>query len=317
MIKILIPLDGSAVAEEALHHAIAIASVFPAELTLLRAITEPNRDASVHMDCVDFALLRHQAEAYLDDLATKYANDKLSIRGEVAEGRSANTIVHYANKNKPDLLVLSRYGRGNAKNYSVGGTAQKIVTSVHCSVLLVDPGTGIEAGKSYSRIFIPIYDGKESDGVVAVGAMIAETHNASLLLLHVCDEPQLPRSLPATSHARRTVDEMRKIVRDGALQRLDALTRRIPDSVTVEKRVLISTDPSLAIEATAADYGCDLLLLHSMNNCRDYGRYHSAINQSLIRFSRNSLFILQSSGIEGFASNFRSVYLEEQGQEAG
>jgi nucleotide-binding universal stress UspA family protein len=317
MIKILIPLDGSSIAEQAIAHAIAISTVFPAEITLLRVITEPDSSASVHIDCVDYALWRHQAQAYLDSLVAKHANNKLTIDGIVTEGNAANTILQYAKKEEPDLLVLSRYGRGDARDFSVGGTAQKIVSGTETSVLLVDPAKSINIAGSYHRILVPIYDGKESDGVVAIAAMIAENHNATLLLLHVCEEPTLPRSLPATHHARQVVDEMRKIVRQGALQRLNALARRMPENVAVEKRVLVSTDPSLAIESTAADYDCDLLLLHSMNNCHDYGRYHSAINQSLIQFSHCSLFILQSSGIEGFASNFRSVYLDEQSKEAG
>ena len=73
MIRILIPLDGSPVAEESLIHAIAIAKTFPAEQILLRVIAESDTGAAVRMDSIDFALWRHQARAYLDRLLDRYA----------------------------------------------------------------------------------------------------------------------------------------------------------------------------------------------------------------------------------------------------
>jgi nucleotide-binding universal stress UspA family protein len=316
MIKILIPLDGSSIAERAIYHAHAISKAFPAELVLLRVVADTDSSGTVRKDCVDFALWRRQAQAYLDGLAKDFSSEELTIRGEVAEGSPAATIVKYAKRTEPDLLVLSRYGRGNAREFAVGGTAQKIVTSVNCSILLLDPAKTVEPDKTYRRILVPIYDGRECDGVVGIAAMIAEIHGSSLMLLHVSDEPQLPRGLPPTRHSRQLVNEMHRIIRHAAQQRLQVLAAGMPGNIKVEKRILISMDPSLAIESTADDYNCDLLLLHSTNSGADLERRHNAVNQSLVQYSHNPLFILQSSGLEGFASNFRSVYLDRQSMEA-
>ena len=312
MIRILIPLDGSAAAEESLIHAIRIAKTFPAQLTLLRVISESDSSTAVRTDNIDFALWRHEAQAYLDDLRDRHATPDLSIRCEVAEGRPAETIIRYLAKAKPNLLVLTRYGRGNAQDFSAGGTAQKVIASVGCSVLLLDPRHQTDAEHCYRRILVPIDDSKESDCALAVATMIAEMHQASLVLLHVTDEPRLPSGLPSTRHAHEVVNEMQRLIRHEAEHRLHELAAKIPSQVAVTTRVLISRDAALAIESSAEDYDSDLLLLH-INSIRSAPstRYDS-VSQALILYSHRPLFILRGSAKEGLASNFRSVYLDEQ-----
>jgi nucleotide-binding universal stress UspA family protein len=317
MIRILIPLDGSPVAEEALIHAMAIAKTFPAELILLRVIAESDTSAAVRMDSIDFALWRHQARTYLDSLVDRYATESLSIRCEVAEGHPAETIIQFMTKTNPDLLVLTRYGRGNAQDFATGGTAQKIVSSADCSVLLLDPRGSTDPEKHYRRILVPIDDSKDSDCAVAIATMIAEIHEASLLLLHVTDEPRLPSGLPPTRHAHQLVNEMQRLVRLEAKRRLRELAAKIPSQVAVDTRVLVSPDTSLAIESTADEYDSDLLLLHTNNVGPEQGRRYDTVSQSLILYSHRPLFILRAPAGEGLASNFRSVYLDERRLEAG
>jgi len=317
MIRILVPLDGSTAAETALKHAVSIAKAFPAELILLRVTAESDTGAMVRTDSVDFALWRHQALAYLTGLLGKYAAKGMSIRCEVAEGNPAETIIQFMSRIKPDLLVLTRYGRGNARDFATGGTAQKVVSSTDCSVLLLDPRSPIDPEQIYRRILVPIDDSKDSDCAVAVAAMIAEIHNASLLLLHVTEELHLPPSLPATRHARQLVNEMHRIVRHEAERRLSELAAKIPKQITVETRTLVSSDRSLAIESTAEDHDSDLLLLHTVDAGLEGGHRYGSVNQSLIQYSHRPLFILQSTAGEGLASNFRSVYLDEHCLEAG
>ena len=316
MIRILIPLDGSSPAEAAIVHACSIARTFPAELILLRVISEADNGTSVHMDTVDLALWRHQARSYLDSLIGKYSTSGMSIRCEVAEGSPAETIVQFMVRTKPDLLVLTRFGRGNAQDFATGGTAQKIMSCANCSVLLLDPRKPIDRELGYHRILVPIDEDKGSDCAVAIAAMIAEIHASSLLLLQVIEKPHLPRSFPATVHARQLVSEMLHIIRHESERRLSELAAKIPKHINVETRVLVSSETSFAIESTAEDCNCDLLLLHTPDTGPASTHRYGEVNQSLIQYSHRALFILQSSAGEGLASNFRSVYIDEQCREA-
>ena len=317
MIRILIPLDGSNAAEKSLVHALSIARVFPAELILLRVITESDNGSPAGMDSVDLALWRHQAQAYLDGLLSRHASREVTIRCEVAEGNPAETIVQFMRKTNPDLLVLTRYGRGNARNFATGGTAQKVLLSTNCSVMLLDPRRPIDPDLSFHCILVPVDENKDSDCAVAVAAMIADIHSATLVLLQIIEQPHLPRGFPATAHARQLVNEMQQIIQLEAERRINDLAAKIPKHIAVKTRILASTETALAIESTAEDYDSDLLLLHIHNGERADGCRYSSVNQSLILYSHRPLFILQASASEGFASNFRSVYFDEQHREAG
>lgn len=317
MIRILIPLDGSSAAEEALDHALPIAKTFPATIVLLRVIADTANDAIVRKDSVDFALSRHQAQGYLDALLRRYAAHGVTMRSEIAEGDPAETIVHMLRKTNYDLLVLTRYGSGDAQAFSAGGTAQKIVSSANCSVLLVDPRRTMGETKTYYRILVPIYDGRDSECAVAVATMIAKIQHASLVLLHVTEQPRIPEGLPDTRHAHGLMREMSRIIQHEAERRLHELAAKIPKEVDVETRVLVATDIAYAIESTAEACDSDLLLLHKINGGSDGGLRYASVNQSMIQYSHRPLFILQPSTGGAFMSNFRSVYLDECQLEAG
>jgi len=317
MMQILIPLDGSGVAEEAVRHAVSIAEVFPSELVLLRAVAESDTGATVRADAVDLALWRHQARSYLNGLREQYSGANISIRCEVVEGNSAEAIVDFMTASKPDLLVLTRYGRGNAQDFAAGGTAQKILARAACSVLLVDPSNQDEPPNHYSRILVPIDDSKESDCAVAIATVIAEIHNASLLLLHVTEEPHLPTGIPDTRHTQTMLNELLRIIRLAAENRLRELANKIPKTVPVDTRVIVSSDAAFAIDATAEANNCDLLLLHTSEATPNRGRGFGSVNQSLVQFSHRPLFVLRPAAAEGIASNFRSVYLDEPRLEVG
>ncbi len=314
MIRILVPLDGSVVAEYSIHHALAIARSFPAEIVLLRVINEPDGAAITRADSVDLALWRYQAKSYLDRLRDKYLAEKIAIRNEVVIGRPAEVIVEAMTAAKPDLLILTRYGRGNAKNFSAGGTAQKIVASASCSVLLLDRGDPTASDGNYRRILVPIDDSKESDCAVAVATMIAEVHGASLLLLHVTEEPHLPTGLPVTRHILSLKSELLRVIRNEADRRLCELAANIPNDIRVATRVFVSANVPATIEATAKELDSDMVLLHTTDT--GVGG-PGAVNQSLIQICRRPLFILRPSAAEEFASNFRSVFLDEPLLEAG
>lgn len=315
MIRIIIPLDGSKVAEIALEHAASIAQAFPAELMLLRIIGEPHEDSTTR-DSIDLALWRHQAQAYLNGLVEKYSCETLSLHTEVIEGNPAESILQFAEKSNPDLIVISRYGKGNAMSFATGGTAQKVISNAPCSVLLLDPDRHLHTDNRYHRILVPLDESKNSECALAIATMIAEVNEASLMLLYVTGESQVPTGLPKTQEAQHLIDEMHRLVRQEATQRVAVLAAKIPKYVSVDTRVIVSADPSLAIESTAQEQHSDVIILHTSDSDPEVNHRHESINQLLIQYSHRPLFILKPTAADGFVSNFRSVFLKESCLEA-
>lgn len=101
--RILVPLDGSPEAEEALPHARSIASRFRSELILLRVdVPIPNLPESRYPPQIEST-----AEAYLRHVAEPMILKQLKVRPLVAFGDPAHEIVSCVDRLRVDLIVLA------------------------------------------------------------------------------------------------------------------------------------------------------------------------------------------------------------------
>ncbi|HNP65880.1 MAG TPA: universal stress protein [Woeseiaceae bacterium] len=316
MIKVTIPLDGSVLAEQALHHAIAMAKAFPAELTLLRVIGDANANDGRRTDAVDFALERRQAEIYLDKLCDHYRSLAVPFRMRVAEGVPADAITHDCAAHKPDLIVMTRHGAGNAVGFAVGGTAQKVIANTDCSVLLIDPQRA-PLHNRYRRILVPVDDSLDSEYVLALAGMIAQSHEASLLLLRVPDEPQLPAGCPVNSHSSFLIEDWRRLIRQHADHRLKELSSTVPDTVPVNTQLLISDDVPFTINAAADRSDADLVIIHAKAPNPDNAWRYGPLVHSLLQNTHRALLIVQPQTDASVVSNFRSALLDEPHRDVG
>jgi nucleotide-binding universal stress UspA family protein len=142
--KILVPLDGSKIAENSLARLKTVAAPGTgAEIVLLRVV-EPlysnEMDAMTQTEHhVDEAEKRVKAEAekYLNQVARDLAKDGITARGDVVFGKAAESILDYAEENNFDLIVISTHGRSGISRWAFGSVADKVVHSSKIPVLLV------------------------------------------------------------------------------------------------------------------------------------------------------------------------------------
>ena len=137
--RILLPLDGSAFAEQALPHAIAQAEQFAALLILLRVV-EPLPHVR-GMSLADVDSIKRQtserAQEYLDRLVDSTREEGISVRAATVEGRPNVTILQFAEKNRVDLIVICSRGRSGLSRWLMGSVADRVVRGASVPVLLV------------------------------------------------------------------------------------------------------------------------------------------------------------------------------------
>jgi nucleotide-binding universal stress UspA family protein len=145
--RILIPLDGSKLAEGVLEPAIALGSVMDAEYTLLRAV-EPSSFldglAAVADPCaIERASEERKAEAqaYLDRLAEGLRADGKHVQTEVVLCESAAAILAAARDQSIDLIAIATHGRSGLRRLFLGSVAGKIVRGTFTPVLVYRPIT--------------------------------------------------------------------------------------------------------------------------------------------------------------------------------
>lgn len=142
--RIMVPLDGSKLAEEALDPALAVVSQFGGELLLFRVVTPPH--VSVHFDGVSYAELlvqmREQANWFANDYLQKLQNtltdDGYNVRyGLVEDEFVAEAVLEEAHKEEIDLIVMSTHGRGGIRRWVFGSIADKVLRQAEIPVMLI------------------------------------------------------------------------------------------------------------------------------------------------------------------------------------
>lgn len=145
--RILVPLDGSDLAEQALPAAEALAEKFAGELILLRVLEFPTPTAArLHLeDVLTLVEALHDreragAQRYLDALADRLESSggkrpRLLMRTTAP----AEDILDVAASESIDLIVMATHGRGGLGRWTFGSVADKVVRSSVCPVMLVRP----------------------------------------------------------------------------------------------------------------------------------------------------------------------------------
>ena len=144
--KILVPLDGSPLAERALEPALVIADAMQSDVTLLRVApgretlpqsTSPSgEDLGVVRD-IAAAQERAEAEAYLQRIYGARANRHLFFDVVTTVGDIADAIVSYADERHVDLIVMSSHGRSGIGRWLHGSVAEKVLRGADCATLII------------------------------------------------------------------------------------------------------------------------------------------------------------------------------------
>ncbi len=144
--RILVPLDGSGLAEKVLSHAKAMATACgPAEIdlmfvveplpTVLSAYSDKDKEYFAQSDKKKAAW----GKDYLAKVAENLKRDGITTKSIVLIGKPADTIVDYAAKNAVDMIVMSTHGHSGMTQWSFGSVAQKILSTSASPVLIVRP----------------------------------------------------------------------------------------------------------------------------------------------------------------------------------
>lgn len=211
--KILVPLDGSPLAERALAPATELArrSRDPVAITLLRVVAYPAIDAGLEgwSPVVSGpALLDDVIEAAQDYLrATAHAPicAGIDMHTVVVIGAPAATISTQARETAADLIVMSSHGRTGFAHLALGSVTETVAREAHVPVLIVRAeGTTFPVGGRQQplTILVPL-DGTElAEAAIAPAAQVARALHGALYLLRVLP-PASPEDVAheITTHA--------------------------------------------------------------------------------------------------------------------
>jgi nucleotide-binding universal stress UspA family protein len=150
--KILVPLDGSSLAECVLPDVETMAKSYNSKTVTFVRVIEPMIpygggegyiDPRIYQQIEDDA--RNEAESYLKGLATRIKMGPAQVKTEVLLGRAAESIIAYAKKVNVDIIVTATHGRSGVTRWVLGSVADRLLHIAPMPVLVVRaPGCVVE-----------------------------------------------------------------------------------------------------------------------------------------------------------------------------
>jgi nucleotide-binding universal stress UspA family protein len=140
--RILLTLDGSALAEQALTPALVIAERFQSELFLLRVVSplaKSYRVGAAYVPTVEAAedALVAEADEYLDGIAAEIRDHGLQVQLATRFGNPSKAIVAFVEQNEIDLVVMCTRGQTGPARWLLGSVVDHVVRTTTIPVLAV------------------------------------------------------------------------------------------------------------------------------------------------------------------------------------
>jgi nucleotide-binding universal stress UspA family protein len=295
---ILVPLDGSMLAECVLPHTRAIAQAFNSKVKLLRVMERTlETEKTPLFDLVNWQINRTGAKLYLDKVSSKLENWGLDVDTITVEGLAAESIIDYAQNQNAKLIILSSHGRSGLSQWGISGIAQKVIFSAPTSVLIIRANISLREQpdeQHYTRIMVPLDGSRRAENVLPIVALFARTHQSQIHLVHVVGMPEMARQLPPTHEDMDLSEKMVSRNIDEAAHYLEQIKNQSPlDGIKIKTHLLTNANPAVALHEFAGQERVDLVALnahgYSGNNQWPYG---SMVN-NFILYSKIPLLIVQ------------------------
>ena len=154
---ILVPLDGSVLAEAVLPMVKAISQAFASEITLLRVVHRPQLMGSAHdfaeMYISLFAEMQREAAAYIEAQEEVWRADGFRVNGRIIDGEStADIILDIADELGVDAIAMSTHGRGGIRRWVFGSVADKVLRHAQVPILLVRAQPDVEEKYAFPAV---------------------------------------------------------------------------------------------------------------------------------------------------------------------
>jgi nucleotide-binding universal stress UspA family protein len=274
MQTILVPLDGSALAERALPYVRMLAPLSGAKIDMLRVIGEEAKDwlltnnpRLLHEPGIitdtplwvremrAWDLLRDHAESYLDAQAMSLRTSGGDVETQVQIGAPTETIVEVAEQIHADLIAMATHGYAGLKRWTHGSITDDVVHTSTTPVLIV-PGSAAPAREpSLRRILLPLDGSELAKQALPLAAELATQAHAQLILFQAIAPP-----LGGTIGARIPAEDQTAL-RMQAFNELRTLAGELRAYDIPIKTIVVVGVAAEEIVAAAAQYQADLIVM--------------------------------------------------------
>ena len=298
---ILVPLDGSKLAECVLPHVIAMARSFTTEIRLLRILEKNQVGISSQLfDLVNWQIKKTKATIYLEEIKSRL--EKLGVRVEaiVLEGLVSEAISEYAQTGGVKLIILSSHGHHGLTQWGISSTTQKIILSASSSVFITrahhqDISSDIiSTNLLYQHILVPLDGSQRAEHVLPIVSQIAQVQKPEIHLVHVVQTPEMARRMPP---AREDIDLVNHMVARNRIEAgnyLDQIkSRLVMQGISVQTHLIISDHAAEALHQIVDQEQIDLVTFSAHGYSGKHQWPYGSVVNNFIMYGKVSLLIVQ------------------------
>lgn len=245
--RLLVPLDGSELAEQALPYVLKVARGFDGEAVLLTV-------------CPPGDPLKHVLVEYLEKKAEGLKASNVKVQALCIEGEPAGSILDFALGNKVDLIVISTHGKGGLSRWALGSIATKVVQRSHTPVFLVRSSERTETTVKLKRVLATLDGSQFAEAILPHAEAFARAMAGEVVLLQVIEPVKVPQLTMYEDWAKVEKDLADKLQREAEryLDRRKALLKEKGLKVSTK---LLQGRPAEVILGYASEGDIDLIAL--------------------------------------------------------
>jgi nucleotide-binding universal stress UspA family protein len=295
--KILIPLDGSELAERALTPAFMLAQQSEAEVILLRVpvmeammIETPFYGSSaLAWRDTEMKHTREQVNDYLQTVRRANLNRNLAIHTRTPEGDVAEAILETAIHEKADLIAMSSHGYSGLTRWVLGSIAERVLHSAPCPVLIVretDP---------LGKVLIPLDGSAVAESALGPGLDIAALTGAEVKLLRAVEEVSIDEVAQLELAEKGLGRQLQEDLFDEANTYLHTLAKtQTRQGVTIEPMTRIGPPAMTILDfAEATGVGLIAMATHGRTGLKRW--VYGSVTEKVLRGSKYSMFVIRAA----------------------
>lgn len=296
---ILVPLDGSTLAECVLPHVAAIAPVTHARITLLHVLQQTrNGGGSPAVDPVEWHLQKQNAEKYLEGIVNRLNEAGiLGVESVMLEGNPAGSVIEFARNNNVDLIALSTHGHSGLSGWNVSGVVQKILLRSYKSTLLVRAYMPSATGTTkirYKRLFVGMDGSPRSEFVLPFAINLAQFYKSQLILETVVERPRFINRMPVSQEIVDLANQFAEKNRKAASHYFKQLLAQFSTKdLKIKTHISVGDNAIAVLHDMAEESNPDLMLLAAHGETGERRWPYGSVTTSFIAYGNTSLLIMQ------------------------
>jgi nucleotide-binding universal stress UspA family protein len=186
--KILVPLDGSELAEVPLWYAEGLAGRMRSAITLLFVLSLEDLTSRYMHECYLKEVVK-RTKVNAEKRGAGKRDREIKVDYDILKGDPAEEIVEYANKAKINLIIMSTQGRSGVRRWALGNVANKVLRATGKPLLLIR-AKGAKPDVYRERlvkVLVPVDGSKESESILRYVTYMATALDLEVTLLHIWD----------------------------------------------------------------------------------------------------------------------------------